>query len=371
VRRAPTAALLALAACALGGAPADAAVPGGRPAADVDRTISDARITESSGLALSPTRPGVLWTHDDSGNPPLLFALGTSGRVTGTIRIAGVPDVDWEAMAAFRDAGGRSWLAVADIGDNEARRSSVEVDVVPEPSRAGDVVEQPRLRLRLRYPDGPRDAETLLVDTARRRMFVVSKGLLTGTVYAVPASAWNGRIPAAPAIREATLVPVGTVPLVLVTDGAVAADGTVLLRTYGDLAAFDPFPLDGGTRLLTPRATASLPAQRQGEGLALEPGGRSVLLSSEGSDQPVLRFALPGELRPGTATPTPSPPATRSTSPSSSARPSSGKPSPASAGVASDPAFVRTGLLVGGSVLGGAAVVALAVALVGRRRSRR
>ncbi|HYJ76155.1 MAG TPA: hypothetical protein VEV65_11180, partial [Kineosporiaceae bacterium] len=294
MRRAPTAALLALAACALAGAPADAAdaaVPGGRPAADVDRTISDARITESSGLALSPTRPGVLWTHDDSGNPPLLFALGTSGRVTGTVRIAGVPDVDWEAMAAFRDAGGRSWLAVADIGDNEARRSSVEVDVVPEPSRAGGVVEEPRLRLRLRYPGGPRDAETLLVDTARRRMFVVSKGLLTGTVYAVPASAWNGRIPAAPAIREATLVPVGTVPLVLVTDGAVAADGTVLLRTYGDLAAFDPFPLDGGTRLLTPRATASLPAQRQGEGLALEPGGRSVLLSSEGSDQPVLRFA--------------------------------------------------------------------------------
>src|SRR6185503_17083415 len=97
-----------------------------------------------------------------------------------------------------------------------------------EPSRAGDVVEEPRLRLRLRYPGGTRDAETLLVDPARRRMFVVSKGLLTGTV-----------------------------PLVLVNDGAVAADGTVLLRTYGDLAAFDPFPLDGGTRLLTPRATAS------------------------------------------------------------------------------------------------------------------
>src|SRR4051795_7624577 len=206
--------------------------------------------------------------------------------------------------------GGR---AAADIGDNEARRSSVEVDVVPEPSRPGDVVEQPRLRLRLRYPGGPRDAETLLVDTARRRMFVVSKGLFTGTVYAVPASAWDGTVPSSPAIREATLVAVGTVPLVLVTDGTVAPDGSVLLRTYGDLAAFDPLPFDGGTRLLTPRATAGLPSQQQGEGLALAPDGRSVLLSSEGSDQAVLRVPLPDDIRAllGPPASTPSPAATR------------------------------------------------------------
>jgi hypothetical protein len=367
VRRSVPAALFALAVCVLAGAPAEAAQPS-PSAVDVDRTIVDPRITESSGLAPSPTRAGVLWTHDDSGNPPVLFALGPSGRVTGTVRIPGVPDVDWEAMAAFQDARGRSWLAVADIGDNEARRSFVEVDVVPEPVRSGDVVEQPRLRLRLRYPDGPRDAETLLVDGTRRRMFVVSKGLLSGTVYAVPASAWDGTMPVegtAPAtatLRSATLVAVGTVPLLLVTDGAVAADGTVLLRTYGDLAAFDPFPLEAGTGLLQPRATTALPSQEQGEGLALSPGGRSVLLSSEGAGQPVLRFDLAVDLRPGGAAPTPTPtptPASPPPTPSSTPR----RPD-------TDPALVRTGLLVGGAVVGLAAVAALAALGVGRRARR-
>jgi hypothetical protein len=330
------------------------------PAADVDRTITDPRIAESSGLAFSPTRDGVVWTHDDSGNPPLLFALGASGRVTGTVRIPGVPDVDWEAMAAFRDAGGRSWLAVADIGDNQAQRSSVEIDIVPEPARSGDVVEQPRLRLRLRYPDGPRDAETLLVDPARRRMFVVSKGLLTGTVYAVPASAWDGTVPEAATTRSATLAPVGIVPLTLVTDGTMTPDGRVLLRTYGDLAAFDAFPLEAGTRLLTPRATTVLPDQQQGEGLALDPGGRAVLLSSEGTRPPVLRFALPDDMREVAATRAPTPTPSPSSVPSSVAR----RPD-------ADPALLRTGVLVGGSVVGLAAVGALAAALGVRRRARR
>jgi hypothetical protein len=180
----------------------------------------------------------------------------------------------------------------------------------------------------------------------------------------VPASAWDGTVPSSPATREATLVAVGTVPLVLVTDGTVAPDGSVLLRTYGDLAAFDPFPLDGGTRLLTPRATAGLPSQQQGEGLALAPDGRFVLLSSEGTDQPVLRFALPADMRPAAAAPTPRPTPSHTPSPPP-------PPSSAARRAAGDPELVRAGLVVGGSVAGLAAVAAFGGALVVRRRARR
>jgi len=275
--------LLAVAGIAL----AAVAGPGG------DRVVGDPRITESSGLAVSPAHPGVLWTHDDSGNPPLLFALGRSGAVTATVRVTGVPDVDWEAMAAFRDGAGRALLAAADIGDNAARRDWVEVDVVAEPDPLRSVSVPPLLRLRLTYPDGARDAETLIVDTARRRMFVVSKGLLTSTVYLVPREAWDGVAPARAEVRSARLVAVGTVPLTLVTDGTVTPSGAVLLRTYSDLAVLDPFPLDAGGRLLAPRSVTSLPSQRQGEGVALAPDGRSVLVSSEGTGQDVLRVPLP------------------------------------------------------------------------------
>jgi hypothetical protein len=290
-------ALVAAPAAAAPAAAAPAQAAAARPDPGVDRRVADPRIGESSGLAVSPSHPDVLWTHDDSGNPPRLFALGSSGRVSATVRVTGVPDVDWEALAAFRDATGRALLAVGDIGDNLGNRQLVEVDVVAEPSPLLDSEVRPLLRLRLRYPDGPRDAETLLVDRGRGRMFVVSKGVLGSTVYVVPASAWSGRAPASPTIRSATLIRVGWTPLVLVTDGTVAPGGAVVLRTYGQLAVLDPPPLEEGRRVLVAQATADLPTEPQGEGVALSPDGWSVLLSSEGVGQPVLRFPLPDDVR--------------------------------------------------------------------------
>jgi hypothetical protein len=333
---------------------------GGRPAPGVDRPVTDARIAESSGLAVSPAHPGMLWTHDDSGNPPLLFALTRTGRVGAAVRVTGVPDVEWEALAAFRDANGRPMLAVGDIGDNLGGRPSVEIDVVAEPAQLRDAPVAPSLRLRLRYPDGPRDAETLLVDSVRGRMFLVSKGLLSSGVYAVPAGAWDGRVPVRPQVRSAELVRVGTVPLVLVTDGAVAPSGTVLLRTYGELAVLDPLPLDGGTRVLSPRATAVLPSQPQGEGLALAPDGRSALLSSEGAGEPVLRFPLPPDV------------AAALSAPSASASSASASSDLASAGGRADPssqpASARSSPISRLGLVAGLAAIGLAVILGSLRR---
>jgi hypothetical protein len=251
---------------------------------DVDRPVRDARITEASGLAVSPQHPGVLWTHDDSGHAPLLFALGPDGRVAATLGLRGTADADWEAVAAFRDAAGRALLAVGDLGDNRGDRPRVEVDVVAEPARlgpaSGDGAAEngaaPLLRLLLTYPDGPVDAEALLVDPGRRRMFVVTKGLFGGRVYVVPAAAWDGAAPARPATRSARLVHVGDVPLDLVTDGTVAPGGAVLLRTYTQVAAFAPFPVEAGDGDLPPLASSVLPLERQGEGLTLAPDGRSA-----------------------------------------------------------------------------------------------
>jgi hypothetical protein len=351
--------LLAAGAVALSASGAPAAQ---RPDPGIDRPVTDPRITESSGLAVSPSHPAVLWTHADSGNPPRLFALARSGKVAATLRLTGVPDVDWEALAAFRDAAGRSLLAVGDLGDNLGERAVVEVDVVAEPPQLRNARVAPLLRLRLRYPDGPRDAETLLVDPVRRRMFVVSKGLMGSAVYAVPASAWNGTAPSRPTVRSATLVRVGRVPLVLVTDGTVTPSGTVLLRTYGELAVLDPPPLDTGSPLLVPRATTVPPSQLQGEGLALAPDGRSVLLSSEGAGEPVLRFPLPDDVRAALASPS-----AGGTPPGASATPSAAASEGSTGG--SSPVG-RLGLF-GGLAAIGVAVVLGSLGRAGRRGRRR
>src|SRR4029453_5639370 len=53
------------------------------------------RIQESSGLALSRRHPEVLWTHNDSGDRPRLYAVGADGRTLATRALAGVQARDW------------------------------------------------------------------------------------------------------------------------------------------------------------------------------------------------------------------------------------------------------------------------------------
>ncbi len=244
-------------------------------AGTVDRTIRDPAIGEASGLAISPTHPGLLWTVNDSGNPPVLFGVAADGRTVARVRVSGVANVDWEAVAAFRDGAGRALLAAADIGDNRAVRAGVEIDIVPEPARLGSSTQAPSRRLTLTYPDGPHDAETLLVDPRDRRLFIVTKGF-DATVYAVPREVWPGAAADAPATASATLELVATASIFFATDGAILPSGQVLLRTYGSVAIFEPImaPTPGGglkagtgvgrAPSLRELAVATLPRQTQG-----------------------------------------------------------------------------------------------------------
>ena len=89
-------------------------------------------ILETSGLALSRRTPGVLWTHNDSGNEPFLYALDSTGTIMGHVRVSGAALIDWEDMAAGPCNAG-TCLFIADIGDNPGRRDSISIYVVPEP----------------------------------------------------------------------------------------------------------------------------------------------------------------------------------------------------------------------------------------------
>ncbi len=313
---APAAVPVSVSAPASAPTPSSSALPGSGqvPTAEVDRVIRAEELTESSGLAVSPGHPGVLWTHNDSGSAGVLFAVDKAGRIVARVRVTGVSGDDWEAMAAWRDRDGHPMLAVADIGDNTGRRDHVEIGVLPEPARLGEpaadrsavtrlAVER---RLRLRYPTGPADAETFLVDPVSRRMFLVTKGLLAARIFAVPEGEWPGaadggagaRSPdASSEVTPAELLPVGSVGLSFATDGVVLSSGFVLLRSYGALMLLAPLADRSGALTGPPRvlATVPLPGQRQGEGLTSD--GVTVYLTSEGSPTPVLAFALPAALR--------------------------------------------------------------------------
>src|SRR5687767_1112606 len=52
-------------------------------------------LPEASGAALSRRTPGLLWSHNDSGEP-LLFAFDTSGALRGRVHVPNAAVEDWE-----------------------------------------------------------------------------------------------------------------------------------------------------------------------------------------------------------------------------------------------------------------------------------
>lgn len=226
-------------------------------------------LTESSGVAASRTQPGVLWTFNDSGNDPILFATDTLGRDRGAFRVTGATNVDWEAIAQG-PCGTRQCLFIGDIGDNEGRRHDVVIYRFPEPRLSGGARASPATAavtaLRVRYPDGPHDAESLLLSRGGD-LFIITKAGKHPLLYRIPAAAWARH-------RPVTADSLGPLPIEtdirsfrLVTDAAIAPDGVrVAVRTYREIY----FLRFAGGRLVPddpPRACDTFGLQIQGEGV--------------------------------------------------------------------------------------------------------
>jgi hypothetical protein len=254
--------------------------------ARVTGRVADPTANELSGLVRSRSQPDLLWSHDDSGAGPILYALRADGRVAARPTVTGAQAEDWEDIAAGPGPDGQPLLYVGDIGDNEARRASVDVYRVPEP-RVDDAATAPAARLRLRYPDGAHDAEALLVDPLGADLVIVTKVLGSARAYRASARSAAG--------SQATLRSGPAIGMSLVTAGDVSADGRiVVLRGYDRVAVW---VRRGRERLTTTLRRApclsptSLAGEGQGEAIALDRRGRSFLTVAEGSPAVLRRYA--------------------------------------------------------------------------------
>jgi hypothetical protein len=238
--------------------------------------VREPTANELSGLVRSPSRAGLLWSHDDSGAGPVLYGLRADGRVVARPTVTGAQAVDWEDIAA----GPGPRLYIGDIGDNGRSRSSIDVYRVAEPP-PGATATAPAVRLRLRYPDGPHDAEALLVDPLRGDVIVVTKALGGATAYRAV---------------DTTLRRVGDVPGArFVTGGDVSAGGRVVaLRSYDRVWIWvrrGREPLTTTLRRTPCSPPTSLLREGQGEAIALDRDGRSFITVAEGSPAVLRRYA--------------------------------------------------------------------------------
>ncbi|MGW7476970.1 hypothetical protein ACWGH8_00125 [Nonomuraea muscovyensis] len=240
-------------------------------------TFRDREITESSGLAVSPTHPGVYYTHNDSSAEPKFYAVGADGRTRATFRVRGAEARDWEAMAARRDlTTGRGVLWFADIGDNlDGAWPDISIYKVMEPPTLRDATVT-AVRYRFRYEDGGRNAEGIMAHPRTGRLYVVSKEF-AGSVYVAPKTLRTDRVNV---LRKVAAAPL------MATDAAYAPDGSsYVIRTYFSATLFEP----SGETI----AKVSMPELKQAETIAFAPDGRALLVGSEGPASPLYRVPLP------------------------------------------------------------------------------
>jgi hypothetical protein len=232
-------------------------------------------LVEGSGLALSRRVAGRLWTHNDSGKP-MLFALDARGTVTGRLEVAGAPIDDWEAIAVGPCNSG-SCIYLGDIGDNDASRRRVTVYRLPEPDAVSGTVAVAEA-FHATYPDGPHDAETLLVDSSGRLHIVTKERKGSSSIYRFPSQLTPGTTSQLERVGGSSNPDARSA----ITDGAVSPDGRwVVLRTESDLTFYRASDLLAGRWLAVTRVDLAALKEPQGEGVALA-NDLSIFLAGEG-----------------------------------------------------------------------------------------
>ena len=224
-------------------------------------------LPESSGLAISLRNPGLIWSHNDSGNDAVLFGIDGAGAVKARVRLP-IRTRDWEDISTAR-CGTRECLYVADIGDNKRNRAQIQIYRFPEPAATDDSAAAPDV-FTATYSDGPHNAEAMFI--ASDAVFVVTRDLPT-TVYRSPIPPAGG--------AAIALKPIARLGLGPVTDAEAFRNGTaVVVRTAHAVVLYRIAELLRG--VVAPYFSMSIDGLReaQGEGVAL--AGNVLYLSSEG-----------------------------------------------------------------------------------------
>ncbi|MEJ2741760.1 MAG: hypothetical protein P8176_04575 [Gammaproteobacteria bacterium] len=332
--------------------------------------VRDRRVPEISGVIAARVPGGGWWVLNDGGHSATLLHLGLDGLVHHQLVVSGVRNVDWEDLSAF-EWSGRRYLVIGDTGDNDRRRRAVNLIVVPEPrledwritESAGEsagvsvtksvtesvtenkstelekrvVLAEWVRRIRLIFPDGPHDVESLAVDVHGKRVMLLSKRDDPPHLYSVPlaelteliqqtalskqdesmASTPSSSASTARVRRDVTLKDEGVLtviadqfktPLLRSIFGVFATWATgmdavylperaltrFVVLTYSYAFIFDqPNDVSINRAFSKPALRISLRNLPQAEAVLWDEKGEKITVFSEGFDTPVLQWSVP------------------------------------------------------------------------------
>jgi hypothetical protein len=154
--------------------------------------LDNKKINEASGLASSIKNPGMLWTHNDSGNSAEIFLIDSEAKCKATIQFPNLKNRDWEDIAVGPGPNkNESYVFIGEIGDNYSQYDFKYIYRLKEPvlrtekkSFETEITEVDSIKFNL--SDGARDTEALMVDPLTRDIYIFSKREKEIGLYILP-----------------------------------------------------------------------------------------------------------------------------------------------------------------------------------------
>lgn len=308
ITRAGPLALLLVAGCGNGGGEAESPSAAPRSGAEplafvVIGKLEASKLDEASGMQALPGGRFVL--HNDDGKR--MFFVDAEGRHIAAPKLAEAKSRDWEDITRLPGPDG-PLLVIGDVGDNHSGRKRVSLYFLAEPQPGEMAAELPvRHRLRITYPDGPRDVEAMAYDPVDEQLLLLTKRDDPPRLYGVPVdlALWSeqleaeflGEVPGfrPPTKRDILRNPKRGLWVSQPTGMDISPDGrTAAVLTYRSLYLFQR--RDGESwpeAFLRPPTEVEGPPGTHDEAVTFSLDGRSVYVTTERRPAPLYRLDLP------------------------------------------------------------------------------
>lgn len=229
--------------------------------------LKSKKLNEVSGLAASVANPGMLWTHNDSGNDAEVFLIDLETNIKQTYVLKGISNRDWEEIALGPGpVPGVQYLYVGDIGDNNAIHEYKYIyrfkEPVYNPGTGKEKIEISDFdTITFSLSNERRDTEAFVIDPVTRDIYIISKWKSPADLYQLKYSEST----------QVTMVAqhIGTVPISTVVAADFNKDGTeLLIKTYNSVSYWKR-SLDMSVLSMLQTPGTPLPYQREPQGEAI------------------------------------------------------------------------------------------------------
>ncbi|MGF7082532.1 hypothetical protein [Mucilaginibacter sp. UYCu711] len=264
-------------------------------------TLQDKEMNEISGISASGIAKDTYYVHNDSGDTSRFFAISPEGKLLSTIYYKGDPAApqgvfDCEDIAVGPGpVAKKSYVYIADIGDNAANRKYTTIYRIAEQESLlkGGNVNATATPLHLKYPDGPKDAEAMMIDPQQKLIYIVSKRSDTVKVYTAPL-VFKANDTVTMTYRTKLFFK-GFKPFKWITAADISKDGKqVLVKSYEKIYYWKRKETEPIWETLQRKPEEpNYQQEKQGEAIGFTADGKGYYTVSEGVFSPIYYYRVP------------------------------------------------------------------------------